>query len=101
MSTKKPIESEMIAVTPDSRVYLEALESYSLFEGEPGQQQLSRSVREVLHGLHHVLAGGTVSVKIQSDGTSSIVDELETALNNAGNGTCGGATFAETGVHCP
>lgn len=99
MSTKEPIESEMIAVTPSSRIYLEALESYGLLEGEPGQQQLSHSVREVLHGLHHALGGGTVSVEIQSDGTSSIVDELDTALQNAEN-TCGGA-FTDTGVHCP
>ncbi len=99
MSTKEPIESEMIAVTPNSRIYLEALESYGLLEGEQGQQQLPNSVREVLHGLHHVLGGGGVSVEIQSDGTSSIVDELDTALKNAEN-TCGGA-FADTGVHCP
>jgi len=99
MSTKEPIESEMIAVTPDSRIYLEALESYELLEGEPGQQQLTNSVREVLHGLHHVLGGGTVSVEIQSDGTSSIVEELDTALQNAEQNTCGG--FANTGVHCP
>jgi hypothetical protein len=99
MSSNEPAEAEMIAVTPGSRIYLEALESYGLLEGEQGQQQLPDSVREVLNGLHHVLAGGTVSVEIQSDGTSSVVDELGTALENAQK-TCGGA-FADTGVHCP
>lgn len=92
-------EAVMIAVTPGSRIYLEALESYGLLEGEQGQQQLPDAVREVLNGLHHVLGGGTVSVEIHSDGASSIVDELGTALQNAQD-TCGGS-FADTGVHCP
>ncbi len=99
MSSKEPAEAEMIAVTPSSRIYLEALESYGLLEEVQGQQRLPDSFREVLNGLHHVLGGGTVSVEIQSDGTSSIVDELGTALADAQN-TCGGA-FADTGVHCP
>ncbi len=99
MSTKEPAEFEMIPVTPESRIYLEALESYGLLEGEQGEQKLPDSVREVLNGLHHVLGGGAVSVEIQSDGTSSIVDELGTALQDAEGRTCGG--FADTGVHCP
>jgi hypothetical protein len=99
MSTYKPIESEMIPVTPNSRIYLEALESYGLFEGEPGQQRLSDGVREMLHGLHQVLGGGRVALEIQSHGTNSVVEELDAALDDAQN-TCGG-TFADTGVHCP
>ncbi len=62
MSSYGSAEPEMIAVTPGSRIYLEALESYGLLEGVQGQQRLPDSVREVLNGLHHVLAGGTVSV---------------------------------------
>ena len=100
MSTTEPIESETITVTSSARIYLEALESYGLLEGEPGQQQLSDSVRDVLHGLHHVLGGGTVSVEVQSDGTSSIVDELNTAMQNAAadGETCG--ALREAGMHC-
>ena len=98
MSTLEPIETETITVTASSRIYLEALESYGLLEGDTGR--LSPSVREVLHGLHHVLGGGTVSVEVQSDGTSSIVDELDTALGNA-DGTCGAAKLRDAGVHCP
>ena len=91
MSTTEPIESETITVTSSARIYLEGAQSYGLLEGEPGQQQLSDSVRDVLHGLHHVLGGGTVSVEVQSDGTSSIVDELTTAMQNAAadGETCG------------
>jgi len=77
------MDQETITVTSSAHVYLDALESYGLLEGEPGQQQLSDSVRDVLHALHHVLGGGTVSVEVQSDGTSSIVDELDTAMQNA------------------
>jgi hypothetical protein len=100
MSSTALPEAEMIPVTPESRIYLEALESYGLLEGEQGgEQRLPDSVREVLNALHHVLAGGTVSIEIQSDGTSSVVEELGTALQNAEGRTCGG--FADTGVHCP
>jgi len=99
MSSNEPVESEMIAVTPAARIYLQALASYGLLEGEEGQQQLADPVREVLHALHHVLGGGSVSVEIQSDGTSSIVDELGTALRE-GTNTCGGRSFADTGVIC-
>jgi len=95
----EPMESETITVTSTARIYLEALESYGLLEGESGQQQLSDSVRDVLHGLHHALGGGIVSVEVQSDGTSSIVDELDTALVNAEN-TCGGAALRAAGTHC-
>jgi len=45
-----------------------------------------------------VLGGGTVSVEVQSDGTSSIVDELDTAMGDA-DGTCGN-TLREAGMHC-
>jgi hypothetical protein len=101
MSVEELPEAVMIAVTPASKIYLEALESYGLLETEDGEARLPDSVREVLDALHHVLGGGTVSIAKQTDGTSSIVDELGTALKNASNGTCGGSRFADTGVHCP
>jgi hypothetical protein len=48
MSSSALPEAEMIAVTPGSRIYLEALESYGLLEGEQGgRQRLPDSVREV------------------------------------------------------
>jgi hypothetical protein len=102
MSTVEPVEPETISVTPGARIYLEALESYGLLEGESGQQHLSDGVRDLLHGLHHVLGGGVVSVELQSHGTSSIVDELDTAMLNALN-TCGAQIHfgsAEARVHC-
>ncbi len=98
MSTMEPVETETITVTSSSRIYLEALESYGLLDGDTGR--LSPGVRDVLHGLHHVLGGGIVSVEVQSDGTSSVVDELGTALQNA-EGTCGGSELRDAGVHCP
>jgi len=97
MSTKEPGETETITVTSGSLIYIEALESYGLLEVDTGQ--LSPGVRDVLHGLHQVLAGGVVSIEVQSDGSSSIVDELDTALQNAMN-YFGGA-LRDAGVHCP
>lgn len=99
MSTTKPMETETITVTPNARKYLEALESYGLFEGDGDQEQLAPNVREVLLALHHVLGGGTVSIDIQSDGTSAIRNELDSAMDDAQN-TCGGAALRDAGVHC-
>jgi hypothetical protein len=98
MSTMEPMESETITVTSSARSYLEALESYGLLEGEPGQQQLSDSVRDVLHALHHVLGGGTVSVEVRNDGSSSIVDHLNTAMRGA-VGQCNRLP-RESGIYC-
>jgi hypothetical protein len=98
MSTMEPTELETITVTSSARIYLEALESYGLFEGEPGQQQLSDSVRDVLHGLHHVLAGGVVAVEVRNDGSSSIIDHLDTALRDAVD-QCNRLS-PEAGIHC-
>jgi hypothetical protein len=97
MSTMEPVETETITVTSNSRIYLEALESYGLLEGDTGQ--LSPGVWDVLHGLHQVLGGGVVSVEVRSDGTSSVVGELDTALQNAMN-TFSGA-LRDAGIHCP
>ena len=97
MSTMEPVETETITVTSGSRIYIEALERYSLLEGDTGQ--LSPGVWDVLHALHEVLGGGVVSVEVQSDGTSSVVDELDTALQNAMN-TFDDALL-DAGVHCP
>jgi hypothetical protein len=83
MSAMEPMKLETITVTSSARRYLEALESYGLLEGEPGQHQLSDSVRDVLHGLHHVLGGGIVSVEVRNDGSSSIIDHLDTAMRDA------------------
>jgi hypothetical protein len=83
MSTMEPMEPETINVTSSARSYLEALESYGLLEGEPGQQQLSDSILNVLNALHHVLGGGTVSIEVRTDGSSSIVDHLDTAMRDA------------------
>ena len=93
----EPVETETITVTSGSRIYIEALESYGLLEGDTGQ--LSPGVWDVLHALHEVLGGGVVSVEVQSDGTSSVVDELDTALQNAMN-TFDDALL-DAGVHCP
>ena len=97
MSTMEPVETETITVTSGSRIYIEALERYSLLEGDTGQ--LSPGVRDVLHGLHQVLAGGVVSIEVRSAGSSSIVDELDTALQNAMS-YFGGA-LRDAGIHCP
>jgi hypothetical protein len=86
MSTMEPMgpeTPETIEVTPGAGNYLDALLSYGLLQGDPGAQRVDDDVQKVLGALHHVLGGGTVSIVVDSAGTSSVVDDLNTALDGA------------------
>ena len=77
------IEPETISVLPSARLYLDALLSHGLLQGERGDQTVAGDVESVLNALHHVLGGGTVSINIQSPGTTSVVADLDDALQVA------------------
>ncbi len=76
-------EPENIAVTPKARQYLEYLLENTLLEGEPGQQYLKSSATPVLHALHQVLGGGTVSVTVDTPGSETVVHDLDDLLEAA------------------
>jgi hypothetical protein len=83
MSTMQP---ETISILPSARFYLDALLSHGLLQGERGDQAVSGDVQSVLRALHHVLGGGTVSIVVQSPGTTSVVADLDDALQVALDG---------------
>ena len=88
MSASRMPEPESVNVAPATNAYLGALQSLSILEGGYGDAQtLQSGAEEVLIALHHVLAGGTVSVEIQNPGTASVVEELNELLQNAVNET--------------
>ncbi len=87
MSASPTPEPEAINVARATRAYLKTLESLGLLQGYGGSQTLHSDAHEVLIALHHVLAGGSVSVEIQSPGTASMIQDLNTMLENAVNET--------------
>jgi hypothetical protein len=74
---------ETIKVTPAARRYLEVLDSLGILEGELRNLGIRSAVVDVLHGLHHALAGGEVTVEVARDGTPSMVQELDLLLEDA------------------
>ena len=56
--------------------YVQNLEALGFMEGRPGAQEMNANVAELVHALHHVLAGGVVKVNIEKAGNAGIVEEL-------------------------
>jgi hypothetical protein len=71
-----PTEPVNYPMAPATRTYLDALRSLGLLDGDAGARVIPGEVDDVIRGLHHVLAGGSVTISIQSPGSPSVVDEL-------------------------
>lgn len=80
MTSQGPIEPVTIQVTPTVHRYLEALAEAGLMEGDE-QQRISETGERLLRALHHFLGGGEVSVDVVSDGSSSVVERLDSMLD--------------------
>lgn len=77
------LEPENIPVAPAAKNYLETIARYGMLEGEIGDRVVDRDVGTVLNALHHVLAGGSVSVSVDTPGAEAVVDELDRVLQGA------------------
>ena len=82
MATQEP-EPVTVHVAPSAKAYLDALAEYNMLEGEIGDQTVHDEARECLRALHHALGGGRVQVTIEEPGATSIVEPLETTLEDA------------------
>ncbi|HCF57544.1 MAG TPA: hypothetical protein DFS52_06070 [Myxococcales bacterium] len=51
-----------------------------VFEGVPKAMALSTECRPLIEALHHVLAGGKVSVTVESEGAVSVFEDLQDKL---------------------
>jgi len=69
-----------VAMTRNAMDYLKRLQELGAVEGVPGQAAVSAEVRPIIEALHHVLAGGKVTVTIQQEGTPVLVNGLGTLL---------------------
>ena len=69
--------AEQITVATATKNYLERLHDQGLLEGESGNRQLNADVNSVLTALHHVLAGGQVTIKLGAGAATTVVSELE------------------------
>lgn len=62
--------------------YLEALMDSGLLTGDLGDNDLSHNLKDVVHAVHHVLAGGKASVVIDAEGAAGKVAELDQLLQD-------------------
>ncbi len=64
-------------VTLSGLDYLRELHRLGALEGGIGHQSVSAELVPVLEALHHVLAGGSVEVKVTRPGNAKVVAELD------------------------
>ena len=67
---------EEVAVAPSLGAYLMRLQELGAVEGPHGAQQLSPEMMPIVQALHHVLAGGSVEVRVAEQGNPDIFNEL-------------------------
>jgi hypothetical protein len=75
------IETQLIG--SEASTLLERMLELGAFIGEPGAQQLSPQLHELVEGMFHVLAGGEVCVTIQTPGHPELRNELAHRLDRA------------------
>lgn len=63
--------------------YLRRVQELGAFEGVGSTVELSPRLRPVLEALHHVLAGGEVSVSIAQSGQSVVFQDLHDRMERA------------------
>lgn len=63
-----------------ANAYRVLLINHGAFEGNPGSLQVASEIMPILEALHHVLAGGTASVTVQTNGAANVVQSLEDAF---------------------
>lgn len=63
--------------------YLARCNELGAMEGPLGARALNPALRPVLEALHHVLAGGEVSVQLLQRGNADIVNELNLRAERA------------------
>jgi hypothetical protein len=63
--------------------YLEKMIGLGLLEGPLGHMDLNAKVKPIVEALHHVLAGGTVSIQVTTPGNPQVVNDLNQKLKEA------------------
>jgi hypothetical protein len=62
--------------------YLEAIMDSGLLTGDLGDNDLSHNLKDVVHAVHHILAGGKAHVVIDAPGGANKVAELDKLLED-------------------
>ena len=70
-------------LTKSGYEYLMRMLNLGLVEGPIGDMKTPPEIVELVHAIHHVLAGGKAEVKITLKGNPDIVNELNAKLDNS------------------
>jgi hypothetical protein len=76
---QQKVEAQIVSqnLTLSGLDYLRSLHELGAFEGRLGNQSLSAELVPLLEAIHHVLAGGSVEVKVTRAGNSKVLAELD------------------------
>ena len=77
--TYGPFEPSTVSYTMARSIYhyIKRMLELGAIEGPLGGMHVSKELEEVVSALHHVLAGGSVKIKIEQRGNPDIVRELD------------------------
>jgi hypothetical protein len=75
-----------VAITREVLAWLEAIvEHGALTVDANGRGDLSPGVKQAVDGLHEVLAGGVIDIRVVTPGDATVRGELDTKLQDAMN----------------
>ncbi|MGI5863708.1 MAG: hypothetical protein ACOX6T_16850 [Myxococcales bacterium] len=73
-------QTAQITTTVAGEAYFKRLMELGVFEGVPNDMALSSECRPLIEALHHVLAGGQVSVVVTTPGNLTVFEDLQDRL---------------------
>ena len=70
-----------VSLVDHSLVHLKSMLDHGALEGPHGNKSINSNLRELINGIYHVLAGGTVTVQVTRAGAPTIYNNLIASEN--------------------
>lgn len=74
-------QTAQITTTVAGEAYFKRLMELGVFEGVPNNMKVSAECKPLIEALHHVLAGGQVSVEVTTPGNQKVFGDLQDRLD--------------------
>jgi hypothetical protein len=70
-----------VSLADYSLVHLQSMLDHGALHGAHGSKSINPRIRELINGIYHVLAGGTVTVHVAQPGATTIYNSLVNTEN--------------------
>jgi hypothetical protein len=71
-----------VSLADHSLVHLQSMLDHGALQGTHGNKAINSNLRELINGIYHVLAGGTVAVQVTQAGAATIYNSLQQTEND-------------------